>query len=119
MNDTLTLIETNKGKKYGGYINIAWNNLNEGRKDPKAFIFNLKKKKYNIKEDKIAIICNNDKGPDFVDLSICDDCFQERKSFYRFEENSNYNIPKEDQNTGNQYFLVKYIYVFKLIFKNE
>ena len=43
-NDTLTLIETQDGKKLGGYISTAWTDLNEARKDPKAFLFNLKKK---------------------------------------------------------------------------
>ena len=97
INDTLTLIETDDGKKLGGYISTAWTDLNEGRKDSKAFLFNLKKKvKYPIKEDKFAISCNNDKGPDFIDLSICNKCFTEKYSFYKFDENSNYQIPVED-----------------------
>ena len=119
-NDTLTLIETQDGKKFGGYISTAWTNLNEGRKDPKAFLFDLKKKvKYPIKKDKIAISCNNDKGPDFIDLSICNNCFKEKYSYYKFDENSNYEIPAQDYASGNQFFLVKSIYVFKLRFENE
>ena len=120
VNNTLTLIETTDGKKLGGYINTAWNDLNEGRKDPKAFLFNLKKKcKYPIKTDEIAITCNNDRGPDFVDLCICNNCFSEKLNFYKFEEKSNYRFPPEDYESGNQYFLVKNIYVFRLIFENE
>ena len=116
----MTLIETDDGKKLGGYISTVWTDLNEGRKDSKAFLFNLKKKvKYPIKKDKIAISCNNDKGPDFIDLSICNNCFTEKYSFYKFDENSNYQIPPEDYASGNQYFLVKNVYVFKLRFENE
>ena len=119
-NDTLTLIITEDGKKLGGYVNTLWTNLNEGRKDPKAFLFNLNKKvKYPIKKDKIAISCNNDKGPDFIDLNICNKCFTEKHSFFKFDETSNYDIPDKDYASGNQFFLVKEIYVFKLIFENE
>ena len=86
----------------------------------KPFYSTLKKKvKYPIKKDKIAISCNNDKGPDFIDLCICNKCFKEKSSYYRFDENSNYEIPAQDYASGNQFFLVKCIYVFKLRFENE
>jgi len=68
---TLTVIKTVKGKIFGGYTEQTWKNtdikkLGVLKKDNKAFLFSLNKKKiYNIHYDQPAIWCYESNGPCF------------------------------------------------------
>ena len=70
---TLTVIKTVKGKIFGGYTEQTWKDENNNKeksgtlkKDNKAFLFSLNKKKiYNIYYDQNAIWCNESNGPCF------------------------------------------------------
>ena len=54
---TVVFVKTTKGKRFGGYCSIGWENKNYGAlKDTNSFIFSLdKKKKYKIKNPDKAI----------------------------------------------------------------
>lgn len=43
--DTLTLVKTNNGLRFGGYTNEIWNGVNSYKGDDKAFCFSLELKK--------------------------------------------------------------------------
>ena len=58
---TVVFVKTTKGKRFGGYCSIGWENTNGGfMKDINNFIFSLdKKKKYKIKKPENGIYTNS------------------------------------------------------------
>ena len=55
---TIVIVKTTKGRRFGGYSSIPWENIGS-IEDNNSFIFSLdKKKKYKIKEPKKAIQTN-------------------------------------------------------------
>jgi len=59
---TVVFVKTTKGKRFGGYCSIGWENKKGGAlKDTNSFIFSLdKKKKYKIKNPDKAFQTNSD-----------------------------------------------------------
>jgi len=64
---TITLVESSKGKRLGGYANISWNNnLKNWMNDSSAFLFSLdNNKKYKVINPQYAIYGNESYGPHF------------------------------------------------------
>ena len=64
---TITLVESSKGKRFGGYTRISWNNnIKDYMTDTSAFLFNLdNKKKYKVIKPECAIFGRDDYGPHF------------------------------------------------------
>ena len=75
---TVVFVKTTKGRRFGGYCSIGWENTNDGfMKDINNFIFSLdKKKKYKIKHPENGIHTNSGyfafgDGCDFVIYNNC------------------------------------------------
>ena len=64
---TITLVESSKGKRFGGYTRISWNNtIKDWMADSSAFLFNLdNNKKYKVIKPEYAIFGRDDYGPHF------------------------------------------------------
>ena len=91
---TVSIVQTTKGYKFGGYAEKTWENHNGiWIKDDKSFVFSIDHMKiYNNVQGKEAILHNNDYGPTFK----C--CIYLGKDF---SNNQNYTW---DKNNANQYF---------------
>ena len=65
--NTLTLVKTKKGIRFGGFTSEIWNQIGGyGKRDPFAFCFSLDLKKiYNCQKNQIAIFCSDGYGPYF------------------------------------------------------
>ena len=120
----LVLYHTIKGVKFGGYTDIGFDCSNREKTDLKSFLFQINKKKiYNaIGEDQVVCFCGN--GPtfgnkevaillnDFVSiLSNEKNTHRTCKDISSFEGLNNYEI-----NNGEQYFNLKELEVFQIIF---
>ena len=62
---TITIIETSKGKKFGGYTELSWDKSNSSKKDKSIFIFSFNKKIKNESNNNFSIYCAQDEGPMF------------------------------------------------------
>ena len=120
----LSIIETNKGIKFGVFIEQPFKNIGNSINDNKCFIFSLNLKKiYNAKYGAYNI---NDCNDNIIDLYnqpilICDNCFTTNNchtcsksnadaSFTGFE--SDYEL-----NNNEEYFQVKEIETYLIEFK--
>ena len=64
---TITLVESSKGKRFGGYAKISWNNNSQNwMNDSSAFLFSLdNNKKYKVIKPQYAIYGHENYGPHF------------------------------------------------------
>ena len=114
---TLVLIETDKGKRFGGYTSSNWKGNCLKKKDEKAFIFSLDKMKIyeNIPEE-VAIGCYPKYGPIFMgcQIKINDNAFS--KGGTTFEKGMNFNTEEDyELNGGERVFNIKDIEVYEVI----
>lgn len=114
---TIVFVETDKGKRFGGYTSVSWRGDCEDKMDENAFIFSLDKKKIyeNIKGDN-AIGCYPKFGPTFLgcQIKIMDNAFEKGGSTY--EKGLNYNTTEDFELTGGeQNFGIKEIEVYQVI----
>ena len=114
---TLVLIETDKGKRFGGYTSVTWEGNCIEKLDEDAFIFSLDKKKVyeNIHGEK-AIGCYTKFGPVFLgcQIRIYDNAFQRRGT--TFKKGLHYNTKEDYELTdGDREFKVKEIEVYEII----
>ena len=64
--NTVVIIETMKGKKFGGFTSKIWDTNGDYKYDEKCFLFSLDKRQiYYNKDPEISILCLNNKGPVF------------------------------------------------------
>ena len=114
---TLVLVETNKGKRFGGFTTCSWEGDCEDKMDEDAFIFSLNKMMTydNIPEEE-AIGCYPKFGPIFLgcQIRIYDNAFT--KGGTTFEKRLNYNTEEDYELTeGDRIFDVKEIEVYEVI----
>ena len=114
---TLVLIETDKGKRFGGYTTCTWGGNCIEKKDKDAFVFSLDKMKTydNIPEEE-AIGCYPKFGPVFLgcQIRIFDDAFS--KGGTTFEKGLNFKTEENYELTdGDREFNVKEIEVYEVI----
>lgn len=65
---TIVLIQTEKGRKFGGYAHVSWSKNSPGiyKKDASSFLFSLDKRLiFPVKNPEKAINCDYYKGPSF------------------------------------------------------
>lgn len=63
--DTLVVIKTTNGNRFGGFTRESWDG-NNSKRDPLAFVFSLDKLKcYECVNEEEAIVCNEENGPIF------------------------------------------------------
>ena len=114
---TLVLIETVKGKRFGGYTSQSWKGNCVEKKDEKSFIFSFDKMKIyeNIPEE-TAIGCYPKFGPIFMgcQIRINDNAFS--RGGTTFEKGMNFNTEEDyELNGGERTFKVKEIEVYEII----
>ncbi len=111
ISNTLTVIKSKGNRKFGGFTRQIWDKSSGFKKDEKAFLFSLDKKKiYKIKSGKeyYAIWCGNNYGPIFEqnsggifgnshDICICQNPIKQRHLYtYEFCPNSTYDYSGDD-----------------------
>jgi hypothetical protein len=120
--NTLIIIETTKGLKFGGFTSVGFDNTGYELRDDNAFLFSIDKQKvYDIIPGNNAIYCNRKFGPIFCSkpdstaysIFIPDNYLKNKstttkKCFcYKMEENF-------ELNNGTKEFLVKELAVFRV-----
>ena len=114
---SLVLIETDKGKRFGGYTSVNWKGKCLNKKDKDAFIFSLDNMKvYENIKDKRAIGCYPKFGPIFLgcQIRIYDQAFKNGGS--TFKKGFNYDTDEDYVLTGgDRLFKIKEIEVYEVI----
>ena len=114
---SIVLVETDKGKRFGGYTACSWSGDCIEKKDEDAFIFSLDKMKtYNNIPGEDAIGCYPKFGPVFLgcQIRIYDNAFT--KGGTTFEKGLNYNTEEDYELTGGERtFKIKEIEVYDVI----
>jgi hypothetical protein len=114
---TLVLVETDKGKRFGGYTSRTWSGDCIEKKDDEAFLFSLDKMMtYDIIPGEEAIGCYPKYGPIFMgcQIRIYDNAFT--KGGTTFEKGLNYNTQEDYELTGGEReFNVREIEVYEVI----
>ena len=114
---TIVLIETDKGKRFGGFTTKSWEGECIEKKDENAFVFSLDKMMtYDNIPGEVAIGCYPKFGPIFMgcQIRIYDNAFT--KGGTTFEKGMNYNTEEDYELTGgDRVFNVKEIEVYEVI----
>jgi hypothetical protein len=119
--NTISLVETTSGHRFGGYTSECFESPNEyfDKKDNLSFVFSLDRQKtFDVIKGKYAISCDKKYGPYFRDDHICivDNFFtQESGTCIKgkgFNTTKNYEL-----NLGKKYFTVKRLQVFQIKIK--
>ena len=119
-NNTVTLVETLNGKRFGGFTDIAWDQSSSFKHGSNGFIFSLDDKSiYYNKSNQNEIYCQSDYGPTFGgghDFHICDKCNTSNSSYNN--SGSTYDTKgKKFAMAGVYNFLVKDYEVYQLEFE--
>lgn len=116
--NTLTIIKTSVGKRFGGFSLGEWSSEDDYIKDEKAFLFSIDDKEfYFIKKEQseYAIFCNKNYGPTFgkgPDFCISSNC--RNNSSYIKQESYDYK-GKTDCLVGSQKFSAIDYEVYQII----
>ena len=116
---TIVLVETDKGKRFGGFTTQSWAGNCEDKNDSDAFIFSLDKMETydNIPGDE-AIGCYPKFGPIFLgcQIKIFDNALT--KGGTTFEKELNFNTKEDYELTGGErVFQIKDVEVYEVIFE--
>ena len=119
-NNTIVLVETKDGKRFGGYTTKSWKGNCVEKADPEAFIFSFDKMKTydNIPGDD-AIGCYPKFGPIFLgcQIKIFDNAFT--RGGTTFEKELNFNTEEDYELTGgSRTFEVKDVEVYEVIIED-
>ena len=122
-NSLLSIIETNKGLKFGVFTEQPYKKRENSIKDNKVFIYSLNLKKiYNSKE---GAYTNNDVSNYLIDLyyqpiRICDNCLSNKSSYTCSKSCADYSFlgfeKDYELNNNEQYFQVKELETFQITF---
>ena len=114
---TLVLVETDKGKRFGGFTTCSWSGDCIDKKDEDAFVFSLDKMQvYENIPGEDAIGCYPKFGPIFLgcQIRIYDNAFS--KGGTTFEKGLNFNTEEDYELTGGERaFNVRDIEVYEVI----
>ena len=114
---TLVLVETDRGKRFGGFTTCSWDGDCIDKKDENAFVFSLDKMEiYENIPGEDAIGCYPKFGPIFLgcQIRIYDNAFT--KGGTTFEKGLNFNTEEDYELTGGErVFNVREIEVYEVI----
>ena len=114
---SIVLVETDKGKRFGGFTTCSWSGDCIEKKDEEAFVFSLDKMKtYDNIPGEDAIGCYPKFGPIFLgcQIRIYDDAFT--KGGTTFERGLNYDTQEDYELTGgDRSFNIKEIEVYEVV----
>ena len=118
VSNTLILIKTKSGKRFGGFTEAEWDTYSEYKNGKKGFIFSMYNKEiYYNKYGQYNIYCNETIGPSFRggphDFTIWDLCNTSNKSFEYIQNLNNNNYVLE----GDKHFFVKDYEVYNVEFE--
>ena len=117
--NTIVLIESTNGRRFGGYTSQSWEGDGVNKRDLNAFIFSLDKMEtYDVIPEKDAIGCYPDFGPVFLgcQIRIYDNAFSQGGS--TFERGVSYLTNEDYELTGGEkLFRVKEIEVYEVQFE--
>ena len=94
---TLTLVLTDKNRRFGGFTSILWNSTGNYKADPQAFIFSLDNHEIYYPKDKKnekGIYCDSNYGPTFgegFDFYISNQCRSKSDSYDNTSHEYSYN----------------------------
>ena len=115
--NTLTLVETTAGRRFGGFTDANWDQSNNYKTGSNGFIFSLNDKAiYYNKNSNYNIYCGSSCGPTFgggSDFLLCDNCNTSNSSY----DNSNHSYDtkgKSNALAGTKNFYVKDYEVYQL-----
>ena len=115
--NTLTLVETTEGRRFGGFTYAKWDQSNSYKTGSNGFIFSLNDKAiYYNKNSSYNIRCDSSYGPTFGgghDFYLCDNCNTSNSSY----DSSNHSYDTKGKNyalAGNSSFYVKDYEVYQL-----
>lgn len=124
---TLTLIETMQGRRFGGYTKLFWDHSESYKSDDDAaFIFSIdKKEKFNCSDQNKVIYCSNKQGPTFgkgPDIFISNefltnDSTSKIQGSFGEKDDLNKQYTNANYLAGIEVFRVKRIEVYQVIFK--
>ena len=112
---TLVLVETTKGRRFGGYTECSWKGDCIDKKDPNAFVFSLDKMEiYKIIPEKNAIGCYPNFGPVFLgcQIKINDNAFSAGGT--TFEKGITYMTNENYELSGEKMYGIKEIEVYEV-----
>lgn len=120
--NTVSIVQTVKGNKFGGYTETQIENGNMGYKDPKSFIFSLNKQKIyeNLNKDGTVIRHYKGYGPYFVGGFITfDSQFYSNNNNYVYDRASSSNFFSNNEkeyeiNNGEQFYAIRELEVFEI-----
>ena len=112
--NTLVLIESTNGKRFGGFTSCSWEGNSIEKKDEDAFVFSLDKKEiYDILPEEDAIGCYPKYGPVFLgcQIRVYDEFFKNGGT--TFEKGVNYDTKEDYELSGGlKEFQIKEIEVY-------
>ena len=119
--NTISLIETTTGHRFGGYTSECFESPNNyfDKKDNLSFVFSLDKMKiYDVIKGKYAISCDKNYGPYFRDDHICIvDEFLTKESGTCIKGKGFNTTKNYELNSGKKYFTIKRLQVFQIKIK--
>ena len=114
---TLIMIETTKGRKFGGFTNENWDLTDKWKKNINDFVFSLDlNKKYKHNQAGDSIIGCKKNGPVFGNSrdSQVDICFNNNSLDFGISNNGSFNTNKE-LNNGEERFETLELEVYQVI----
>ena len=120
--NTISVIETTGGRRFGGYTSECFESPNEyfDKKDNLSFVFSFDKMRiYEVIKGKYAISCDKNYGPYFRDDHICIvDEFLSKESGTCIKGKGFNTTKNYELNSGKKYFTIKRLQVFQIKIKN-
>jgi hypothetical protein len=127
--NTITIVETEQGRVFGGYTHVRWErDIGAYKRDTdrvESFLFRMTRdgseiaKRYPIANKQYAIYCHKNYGPTFGnqhDLHICDNCNEVANSYTTCGTAYSGGGSEEDiYFNGTRNFKVKEIQVFEIL----
>lgn len=120
--NTVSVLQTVKGNKFGGYTEIQIESGNIAYKDPNSFVFSLNKQKIyeNLNKEGNVVRHYNGYGPYFVGGFITFDTqFYRNNNNYVYDRTSSSNFFAKNEkdyeiNNGEQFFAIRELEVFEI-----
>ena len=115
---TIIFIETIKGYKFGGYTELQWDYIYKAKKDKSTFIFSFNhREKYVARNNNESITCDPNVGPYFgfnwPEIYLYDTL----NTGQSFDSNSNTFLSGRKLTNGEEYWDVKELEVYKIIYE--
>ena len=86
-NYTVAIVETKKGRRFGGFTEETWDQSKSWKKGPKSFVFSLDNKEIYYYKNKDSIYCYDNENPNFLafgdghDFKLCEKCNEDASAY--------------------------------------